>query len=263
MGKSESGEILKQAQELYNKGDRQKAINLLMNDEGEIFPIFAGDELAEAEKTIGLCLYYIAIKDFREIEDRKIETCAKAELFLRSALENTDDKDIRISAINFLPLVLWIQGKHDEAWQVSNSAISEFGDVPSIWNTSGILCNWSKQYEKSIEVFKMVYETALNIKDYRTAGHGKHNQGDAFEKLSRKEEAKEAYEEAKELYSKFEKESGQKATVHITGVSKKIALLIMVIAIIICPKILNINYGVLAKNIFVEAPSFFIQKVIK
>lgn len=258
MERSGSKEILKQALELYNNGDRQRAINLLSNDEGKVFPIFTGKELAEAQKTIGLSLYYIAIKDFREMENKKIETCARSELFLRAALENTDDKDIRISAINFLPLVLWIQGKHNEAWQVSNSASAEFSDVPSVWNTSGILCNWSRQYEKAIGVFEMVHKTALSIKDYRTAGHGKHNQGDALEKLGRKEEAKESYEKAKELYLKFEEESGQKATVHITGVSKKIALLLLIIAVIICPKIASINYGVLSKKIFVETPSFFV-----
>ena len=72
MTKSESKEILKQALELYNNGDRQRAIDLLMNDRSEILPIFVGDEMAEAQKTVGLSFYYIAIKDFREIEDKKI-----------------------------------------------------------------------------------------------------------------------------------------------------------------------------------------------
>jgi hypothetical protein len=44
---------------------------------------------------------------------------------------------------------------------------------------------------------------------------------------------------------------------------KKIALLMMIIALIICPEIISINYGVLSKNIFVETPIFFIQKMVK
>ena len=260
----ESKQILQTAQELYEDGDRQGAIDLLLDNKepDKVLSIFIGDELAEAQKAVGWNLYYMAIKDFREVESKKIDACNRAESFFKSALENTENKEILISVANGLPLALWIQGKKEEAFNVSNNAAEKFHDTPSVWNTLSILCRWAKQYEKSIEVCEMVYKTALDLGDFRTAGHGKHNQGDALKNLGKDEDARTAYEEAKELYLKFEEESGQKVTVHINGVVKKIALLIVIIALIICPERIKTNSGVLSNSISVETPSFFIQKMI-
>ncbi|MCK4891442.1 MAG: hypothetical protein KAS78_02120 [Candidatus Pacebacteria bacterium] len=249
--------LLKEAEGLRNKEDGgwNKSIQLL---DADVIPFATRDEFAEANKIKGWSLYFRAIKDFRDSEDDKIRTCSEAEVVLKIALSETKDRSVLISAYNCLPLVLWIQGKQDEAWEISNEATLNFSKVPSVWNTASILCRWAKQYEKSVKVCEMVYETALAIKDARTAGHGKHNQGDALKELGRAQEAKKAYKKAKELYLEFEKTSGQKATVHINGVSNKLASLIIVIALILCPVIRNIDNGVSSNDIFIEAPSFFV-----
>jgi len=251
--------LLERAESLRNQGDGgwNKAIELL---EADVIPCVMGDVLAEALKIKGWALYYRAIKDFGGSEDDKIKTCQEAEDVLRKSLINTEDRDILISVYNCLPLVLWIQGKQNDAWQISDEATAKFSEVPSVWNTAGILCRWANLDEKSIEVCEKVYQTAFDIKDFRTAGHGKHNQGDALKKLGRKDEAKRAYKEAEKLYLQFEVASGQKAIIHLTGIVRKLDLLIIVISIFLCPKIVNMNYGVSEYHnvIFPEAPSFFV-----
>ncbi|MCK5413306.1 MAG: hypothetical protein KAI57_02920 [Candidatus Pacebacteria bacterium] len=250
--------LLEKAENLRNQKDGgwNKAIKLLDVD---VIPFVMGDVLAKALNTRGWALYYSAIKDFRDSEVNKIATCIEAESSLRTALENTKDRDILISVYNCLPLVLWIQGKQDEAWKISEEAISKFDEVPSVWNTVSILCRWAKLNEKSIEVCERVYQTALAIEDFRTAGHGKHNQGDAFKELGRKEEAEKAYKEAEKLYLQFEHVSGQKATVHLKGIKNKLKLLIILIAFVCIPAIGTLNGGVSRyKIISIEAPSFFI-----
>lgn len=246
--------LLEKAESIRTGGDGgwNRAIEFL---EKEIIPFAQGDEFAQAYKIHGWSLYFRAIKDFGDLEEDKIKVCAEAEESLMIALSATEDSDILISAYNCLPLVLWIQGKQDEAWRISNEVTSEkFSEVSSVWNTLGILCKWSKQHERAVEVFEMVYQTAFAIGDLRTAGHGKQNQGDSLEKLGNKELAKDAYKEAKELYLQFEKKSGQKATIHIDGVTKKIALLLLILCLIISPRMINV--GVLSS--ILETPSFFI-----
>ncbi|MBZ9571822.1 tetratricopeptide repeat protein [Patescibacteria group bacterium] len=212
----EAKEVLKKAQQLYNKGEWQEAIDAI--DEN-LATLVTDSDITEANRIKGWSYYYLGIKGPK---DKKTENLEEAENTFKAVLEKAEDKT-RISAMNGLPLALWILGKKEEAWQVSDKATEEFPDIPSIWNTRSILCRWAQDYEKAVEVCEKVYETAIEKEDYRTAGHGKHNKADALVKLGRAEEARHEYKEAIELYKKYEKATGQSAKFHIEGVQKKLA----------------------------------------
>lgn len=210
-------EVLEKAQYLYNQGQWQEAIDTI---DGLLPTLVPGSEIeAEALRIKGWSYYYLGIKGPAE---KKMDNLMKAKFAFEVVVKNAQEKETRISAMNGLPLVLWILEKKDEAWQISDEATEEFPDTPSVWNTRSILCRWAQDYEKAVEVCEKVYEIAIQNKEYRTAGHGKHNKADALVKLGRAKEAKKEYEEAMELYKKSEEVTGESAIIHIEGVKKKL-----------------------------------------
>jgi tetratricopeptide (TPR) repeat protein len=212
----EARKVLEKAQDLYNQGQWQEAINVIDKNSAVLV---TDSDIAEASRIKGWSYYYLGIKG---PEERKKANLLLAEGAFKTALGKTEEDETKISVMNGLPLVIWILGRKPEAWHISDEAIKEFPDIPSIWNTRSILCRWAQDYEKSIEACEKVYATAVQKGDYRTAGHGKHNKADALVKLGRTKEAKEEYEKAIELYKKYEEVTGKSAKFHIEGVQKKL-----------------------------------------
>lgn len=210
--------FLEAAQSLYNDGKWQESHGLLMNNWHRLT---TDEEFAEAYRLAGWDLYYIGIKGLND----KQESLRVSKASFQAALGRTSDSKKRISILNGLPLPLWILSEQKEAWDVSDRAVREFLEEPSVWNTRAILCRWAKNFEESVKVCERVYETALARKDYRTAGHGKQNQGDALKELGLVTEAQDAYASAAGLYKTFEKETGQSAKLHIESVEKKLLAL--------------------------------------
>lgn len=213
----EAKEVLEKSQHLYNQGQWQEAIDTI-NEYSAI--LVTDNDIAEAAKTKGWSYRYLGIKG--PVNEKEVNL-KMAKLFFKLALNKTKKEKTKISAMNGLPLVLLDLGELCEAGNVSNQAIEEFPDEPSVWNTRSILCKWTQAYEEAVEVGEKVYETAKQKQDYRTAGHGKHNKADALVKLGKTEEAKNEYKKAIELYEKHEGVSGESAIVHIESVRKKLA----------------------------------------
>ena len=211
-------ESLEGAQKLYNEGKWLES-NILIADYFD--GLTTTEEMAEADRLRGWNYYYIGIKGLRD----KQASLEMSKAAFQTALGRTADSKKKISIMNGLPLVHWILGKQEEAWKVSDQAIEEFPDEPSVWNTRSILFRWLKDFEASANVCEQVYEKALAKGDYRTAGHAKQNEADALKELGRVEEASDAYAAAIGCYRKFEKATGQSAQFHVDGVSKKMLAL--------------------------------------
>lgn len=213
-------EFLKEAQRLYDEG-KWKESNQLIKDN---FHTLVGctEDFAEANRLYGWNWYYIGIKG--PAEEKRVNLLLSRDAF-RIALSKSPDRKQKISIMNGLPLTFWILDEQKEAWQVSDQAVAEFPDEPSVWNTRSILCRWAKKFDEAERVCEKVFETAFAKKDYRTAGHGKHNKADALKEMGRTEEVRLEYENAIELYKEFEKTTGQSAKFHIEGVEKKLLAL--------------------------------------
>jgi len=216
---------LEAAQKAYDEGKWQKAIDIAeriiesvsRNDADE--PL--ADDVFAALRIIAWSRYYLAIKGSPDEKTANLEYAHNA--FKALLRENYIPDAEEVSAYNGFPLVLWLLGNKDDALAISNKAIAKFPDTPSIWNTRGILCRWAEDYEEAVRTGERVFETASKRKEYLMAGHGKHNKGDALVKLGRKEEAKKEYAKALELYRQHQDVTNKKATVHIDGVTKKLA----------------------------------------
>ncbi|MFH1780536.1 MAG: hypothetical protein ABH841_00785 [Candidatus Nealsonbacteria bacterium] len=211
---TENEKVLAEAHGLYNEGKWHEAMTLLNNSNHG----FGVEEMAEAYRLKGWCLYYIGIKGPAEEKREKLELAR--EKFDGVFLLTSDEKKL-ISAFNGLPLVYWILDEQKQAWRMSDQAIEAFPDEPSVWNTRSILFRWAKDFKGSAEVCEQVYKKALLKGDYRTAGNAKQNKADALKELSLIRDAKNEYAQAIGLYKQFESATGQSAKFHIEGVKKK------------------------------------------
>lgn len=211
--------ILEKAQKLYNEGKWQESDDLIFSN----MPDPQNEEdFAEALRLRGWNRYYLGIKG---PADQKGETLSISKGAFLEALRKTTDNKKRISILNGLPLVLWNLEEGWDALATSISALAEFTEEPSVWNTAAILLRWAERSKDSIPVCERVYQTALVREDYRTAGHGKQNKADALKGLGRREEARIEYATAVEMYKKFEEKTSESAKFHIEGVEKKLAAL--------------------------------------
>ncbi|MFH1423894.1 MAG: hypothetical protein ABIG29_03030 [Candidatus Nealsonbacteria bacterium] len=208
------GKVLAEAQKLYDEGKWRDSNSLIDLNESSLT---TDEEIAEACRLRGWNWYYIGTKG---LHDKQIGLQMSKEAF-KQALDRTSDSKKKISILNGLPLSLWILEEQEEAWRISDKAIKEFPEEPSVWNTRSILFRWAKDFKGSVEVCEKVYEKALLKGDYRTAGHAKQNKADALKELGRNREAMDEYLEAIALYRQFEKATGQSAEFHIAGVRKK------------------------------------------
>lgn len=208
--------VLEEAQKLYNEGRWQEAVALL----NESLPdLTKTEDIAEVLRLKGWCFYYIGIKG---PEEEKMEALRLSRNMFDVASRKTSDAKKKLSIFNGLPLSLWILGEQEETWQVSDQAIEEFPDEPSVWNTRSILFRWAKDFKGSVEICEKVCEKALVKDDYRTAGNSKQNKADALKELGRIKEARDEYAAAIGFYKQFEKATGQSAKFHIEGVEKKL-----------------------------------------
>lgn len=222
MSKKEATELLNRAGKLYDEGKWQEAVQLIESRTFGAFS-FVGEDLAEAKRIMGWSYYYLAIKEGPE--DQKTDNLHKAANAFRDSFNGTRDNKKRISITNGLPLVLWVQGEKNDAMEISEDAIKEFPDIPSIWNTRSILLRWGGGHQESVGVCQKVYETATVKEDFKTAGHGKHNKADALVKLERTDEAKKEYKIAIGLYRLHEETTGESAKFHIDGARGKLRAL--------------------------------------
>jgi len=212
-------DVLEEAQRLYNEGKWTEAVTLL----NENLPGFTKTEdIAEALRLKGWCFYYIGIKG---PEEEKMEALRLSRNMFDIALGKTFDAKKKLSIFNGLPLTLWILGEEERAWEISDQAVTEFQDEPSVWNTRSILCRWAKDFNKSVDVCEMVYKIAFDRKDYRTAGHGKQNKADALKELHEIDAARNEYIMAVGLYVAFEKTTSESVQFHIEGALNKLAAL--------------------------------------
>ena len=206
--------LIKQAQKLYNEKKWKEAVHILTS-----FVPETDEDEAKAKRIEAWSFYYLGIKGSKAM---KIANLLEAKRLFEIVLEKGQIEE-KISAFNGLPLVLWILGEKKEAWKTSKQAIKEFPNIPSVWNTRGILCRWAKRFKEAVEVGEKVWETALKDKDFRTAGHGKQNKADALVQLKRTQDAKEEYQKAKSLYQRYQRISGKSARLHIESVEKKLS----------------------------------------
>ncbi len=202
---NEDEKIIKEAEKLYNKGEWLKAIEMINT-------LTIHNEQENRMKAWNY--YYLAIKGD---ESYKMENLEKAEEYFELSLAGAKEDKTKVSVLSGLPLALWILGKEQEAWEISDKAIDKFPEESPIWNTRSILCRWAQDFEKAVEVCEKVYKTAIEIGDWKMAGHGKHNQGDALLKLGKEKEALESYREAEKMYTK-----DGKSDFHLKAVIKKI-----------------------------------------
>ena len=209
-------DLIEQAQKLYNEKKWKTAVEILE----PIVEDLEKQEKAEAHRILGWSFYYLGIKGS---DNEKTENLKKAKNSFEIVIKEAEEDDTRISALNGLPLVVWILGEKDDAWELSRHAVKKFPEIPSVWNTRGILCRWGEKFKEALKVNEKVYETALKKGDLRTAGHGTQNLGDTLSKLDRSEEAKKAYEKAIRLYKDYQQTSGKSATFHIESVEKKLS----------------------------------------
>ncbi len=210
---------LTRAQELYDKGKWEESDEMI----DEILPdLKTGEEFAEALRLKGWNRYYLGTKGPEEQKKKSLQMSRDA---FQGALKGTTDKKKRISILNGLPLVLWALEKKAEALTISVSALAEFNEEPSVWNTAAILIRWTKKFETSLAVCERVYATALKREEYRTAGHGKRNKADVLKELGRVEDARTEYKAAIEMYRKFEEKTSESAEFHIKGVKDKLSTL--------------------------------------
>ena len=208
--------IIEDAQKLYKKGKWAEAIDII----DKLLTTHNKQEIVEANRIKGWSYYYLGIKGN---ENYKMKNLEKAEEYFELSLVGAKEDRTKISILNGLPLVLWILGKKQESLQLSVKATEEFPDIPSVWNTKSILNRWGKDFQNSVEVCEKVYKTSLIKEDFRTAGHGKQNRGDALVKLGKTTEAKEDYEKALEMYKKYEKKTGESASFHLERVREKLS----------------------------------------
>lgn len=220
--------ILEDAQKLYNEGKWADAIVLLSGSNLEA--LVDNEEIAEANRIKGWSWYYLGIKG---PADKKEESLQRSKDTFQLGWEKTKDKKKQTSILNGLPLTLWILGEKVRAWEVSNRAIEDFPDEPSVWNTRSILARWAEDFKESVRVCKKVYETAWAKEEYRTAGHGQQNLGDAYilmisgsrnplRRIALVVKALIAYNRARGCYVIFEKKTGEKATIHYEAATKKL-----------------------------------------
>ena len=95
--------------------------------------------VAERNTIKGWCYYYIGKGD----ENKKTENFENAEEYFRLALIKMKKTKGVVSILNGLPLVLWMQGKQTEAWEINDQAIRKFPETPSLWNTRSKLYGWA------------------------------------------------------------------------------------------------------------------------
>ncbi|KKS89583.1 MAG: hypothetical protein UV65_C0031G0014 [Parcubacteria group bacterium GW2011_GWF2_43_11] len=213
---TENEKVLAEAQKLYNEGKWPES-NLLIDG----LTIAEDEEMAEARRLRGWNYYYIGTKGL----DDKQASLGRSKAAFQYALSITSDKKKKISIMNGLPLTFWVLGEQEWAWHLSDRAIEEFPDEPSVWNTRSILFRWAKDFKGSVEVCEQVYEKAMLKDDYRTAGNAKQNKADALKELGQINQARDEYASAIGLYKTFGERTGQSAQFHIDGVSKKMLAL--------------------------------------
>lgn len=165
--------ILEEAKDLYDDEKWQQSIDLLESN----IDILIAEARQEAFRRFGWNYYHLGIKAITETRKQEL---------LKKAVDNwyrCTGTEVRLSAMNGLPLALYILGEKEKAFSVNDMARQDYPDEPSVDNTRVILYRWNGQSKQLAEAAQRVYEKGRAKGDFRTAGHGKHNQGDTLMEL--------------------------------------------------------------------------------
>ena len=125
MGTVDIKKILAEAQKLYNEGKWRDSNSLIDLNESSLA---TDEEIAEACRLRGWNWYYIGIKGL----DDKQTSLGRSKREFGQAFHRTSDAKKKLSILNGLPLSLWVLEAREEAWKVSDQAIEEFPDEPSV-----------------------------------------------------------------------------------------------------------------------------------
>jgi tetratricopeptide (TPR) repeat protein len=209
---------LDKARKLYDEGAWKEAINLL--NQFPHRPFLPRDTVASMYIVEGWSWYYLGIKGSSFSRRGRLEESRRA---FEQASQNAVGKRNKVSILNGLPLALWHMGDRIQAWKYSDQAIDQFQDEPSVWDIRAILLHWDRYPETSVTFFEKAYELAIADEDFRTAGHARKNMAGLFQETGRIEEAGKLYQEALELYGKFQATTGESARFYIEDVEQEIA----------------------------------------
>lgn len=160
------------------------------------------------------------------------------------ALMYEADSTVRVSILNVLSLsTRWTKGekgefKRQEAYRWNDLGIEEAKVsgkpdlISSAQNTRNILLREDKNFGEAKKGCQEVFTASILAGDFRTAGHGKHNEGDTIrleieeisDEVKKKDLHREAlvvYRIAQAMYVLDERVSGEKATAHYESAGRK------------------------------------------
>lgn len=160
------------------------------------------------------------------------------------ALSYEADSTVRVSILNVLPLsTRWLKDekgefKRQEVYRWSDQGIEEARAsgkpdlISSAQNTRNILLREDKKFGEAKKGCQEVFRASVLAGDFRTAGYGKHNEGDTIrleieeteDEVKKKElhrQALIAYRIAQAMYNLFERVTGEKATAHYESAGRK------------------------------------------
>jgi len=237
-------EALKEAERAYNEKRYLDARNLIKSRKDEFIK---GGMGAVALRRWAWAAYYLGNEGNPEWKEGIIKEPIFYEESARigeEALSYEADSTIRVSVLNVLPLASrWTKDekgefKRREAYRWSDQGIEEARAsgkpdlISSTQNTRNVLLREDKEFDEAKRGCQEVFTASILAEDFRTAGHGKQNEGDTIrlkieeidDEARKKElhrEALIAYRTAQAMYALSERVSGEKATAHYQSAGRK------------------------------------------
>lgn len=240
MTREELISILDEADKAYNEKRYQESIDLItkyLYESRGTTPDLNG----RAQTRLGWNLYFIGLQENLRQREGIIDKPANLKEAIKvwqNVLEYEESPKFRISALNGLPLAVRFFDR-EKAYQWSDQGIQEAeesGDSALIFtakNTRIPLLREDGRYPEAKRLAIEVLEGAMEVRDFRTAGHAQQNLGDTIrlelKNVQKTEnerrflfaEAYLVYRNAVLTYQLFEVETGQKAVAHIESAQKK------------------------------------------
>lgn len=237
-------EVLREADKAYNEKRYLDARNLISSRKEEFIKAGMG---AVALRRWAWAAYYLGNEGNPQWKKWIIENPVfyeEATKVGEEALSYEADSTVRVSILNVLPLsTRWTRDekgefKRQKAYLWSDRGIEEAKAsgkpdlIASALNTRNILLREDKKFEEAKKGCQEVFAVSLLAGDFRTAGHGKQNEGDTIrmeieetkDETKKKElhrEALIAYRIAQAMYNLFERVTGEKATAHYESAGRK------------------------------------------
>ncbi len=236
-------EVLKEAEKAYNEKRYLDAENLIGARLEDFIKAGMG---AVALRRSAWATYYLGNEGNPQWKKGIIETPHFYELSQKvgeDALSYEPDPTVKVSILNVLPLsTRWVKRMGNflrhEAYSWSDQGIKEAMEtgkpelIASAYNTRNILLREDRKFDEAKRGCREVFRISVLAGDFRTAGHGKQNEGDTIrleieetdDEAKKKELHREAlvvYREAQSMYSLYERVSSEKATAHYESAGRK------------------------------------------